>query len=96
MIKRYSILQNEMNECWFCGAKKGLHIHEVFFGTAKRPLSIRYGCCVSLCGTHHNLSNMSVHYNRDMDLNLKREMQKKFIETYPKLDFIKIFGKSYL
>ncbi len=95
-MKRFSILQKEMNECYFCGATKNLHIHEVFFGTANRQLSIKYGCCVSLCAIHHNLSNASVHFNRDMDLNLKREMQKKFIEVYPELDFLKIFRKSYL
>ena len=95
-MKRYSILQKEMNECWFCGAKRNLNIHECFFGTGKRALSIKYGCCVSLCATHHNLSNTSVHHNREMDLNLKREMQKKFERVYPELDFIKIFGKSYL
>jgi hypothetical protein len=95
-MKRYSILQKEMNECWFCGAKNNLHIHEAFFGTGKRALSIKYGCCVSLCATHHNLSNMSVHNNREMDLNLKKIMERKFKEIYPELDFIKIFGKSYL
>lgn len=95
-MKRYSILQNEMNECWFCGTRKNLHIHEVFFGSGKRALSIKYGCCVSLCATHHNLSNASVHFNREMDLNLKKAMQKKFMEKYPNLDFIKIFRKNYL
>lgn len=95
-MKRYSILQENMCECWFCGCRKNLHIHEAFFGTSKRALSIRYGCCVALCPIHHNLSNMSVHFNREMDLTLKKAMQKKFIEVYPKLDFIKIFGKSYL
>lgn len=85
-----------MNECYFCGTTKNLHIHEVFYGTANRQKSIRYGCCVSLCAIHHNLSNMSVHFNKDMDLNLKRTMQKRFVEVYPKLDFLKIFGKNYL
>lgn len=95
-MKRYSILQDEMNECYFCGTTKNLHIHEVFYGTANRQKSIRYGCCVSLCAIHHNLSNMSVHFNKDMDLNLKKTMQRKFIEVYPELDFLKIFGKNYL
>lgn len=93
---RYSILQPKMDECWFCGTRRNLNIHEAFFGSAKRSLSIKYGCCVSLCATHHNLSNMSVHNNREMDLNLKKAMQKRFMEVYPELDFIKIFGKSYL
>lgn len=95
-MKRFSILQEQMNECYFCGTTRNLHIHEVFFGTANRQLSIKYGCCVSLCAIHHNLSNNSVHFNRDMDLNLKRVMQKRFIEVYPELDFLKIFGKNYI
>lgn len=95
-MKRFSILQEEMNECYFCGTTKNLHIHEVFYGTANRQKSIRYGCCVSLCATHHNLSNISVHFNKDMDLNLKRSMQKRFIEVYPNIDFLKTFGKNYL
>ncbi len=95
-MKRFSILQNEMNECYFCGTTKSLHIHEVFYGTANRQKSIKYGCCVSLCTIHHNLSNASVHFNKDMDLNLKKTMQKKFMQVYPELDFLKIFGKNYL
>ena len=95
-MKRFSILQEEMNECYFCETTKNLHIHEVYFGTANRQLSIKYGCCVSLCAIHHNLSDMSVHHNREMDLALKKIMQKKFIQVYPDLDFIKVFGKNYL
>lgn len=95
-MKRYSILQKEMNECYFCGTRKNLNIHEVFFGTGRRALSIKYGCCVALCEAHHNLSNMSVHFNREMDLSLKKDMQRKFMETYPEIDFIKIFRKNYL
>lgn len=95
-VKRYSILQENMNECYFCGTKNNIHIHEVYFGSGRRAVSIKYGCCVALCGVHHNLSNMSVHFNRDMDLSLKRDMQKKFMEVYPELDFVKIFRKNYL
>lgn len=95
-MKRFSILQNEMNECYFCGTTKNLHIHEIYFETANRQKSIRYGCCVSLCVIHHNLSNNSVHFNKDMDLNLKRIMQKRFMQVYPELDFLKIFSKNYI
>lgn len=95
-MKRFSILQNEMNKCWVCGTTNNLHIHEVFYGTANRQKSIKYGCCVSLCGKHHNLSNEGVHFDRALDLELKKVMQKKFIQVYPDLDFIKVFGKSYL
>lgn len=96
MVKRFSILQDEMTECYFCGTRNNLHIHEVYFGTANRQKSIKYGCCVSLCAMHHNMSNEGVHFNRELDLVLKKDMQKKFIEVYPDLDFLKIFGRNYI
>ena len=94
-MKRYSIL-HDMSKCYVCGTPFNLHIHEVYFGTGKRQLSIKYGCCVGLCARHHNMSNEGVHLNRALDLELKRDMQKKFKEVYPALDFLKIFGKNYL
>lgn len=93
-MSRYSILM-EMDHCYVCGTNQNLHIHEVFFGTGNRKISIKYGCCVSLCAKHHNGSNEGVHYNKELNLHLKQTMQKKFEETYPHLDFIKVFGKSY-
>ncbi len=95
-MKRYSIVMKEMNHCIVCQTTSNLHIHEVFYGTGKRQLSIKYGCCVSLCGRHHNLSNEGVHFNKTLDNKLKQHTQKKFIETYPDLDFLKIFGRNYL
>ena len=44
----------------------------------------------------YNLSNAGVHFNKKLDLELKQMTQKKFMEVYPEIDFIKIFGKSYL
>lgn len=95
-MKRFSILQNEMTKCYVCGTTNNLHIHEVFYGTANRQKSIKYGCCVSLCANHHNLSNEGVHFNKALDLEIKKKMQKRFNEVYPDLDFLKIFGKNYL
>ena len=94
MDRRFSILQKEMNKCYVCGTTKDLHIHEVMFGV-NRKNSIKYGCCVSLCAKHHNMSNEGVHFNRALDLELKKEMQKRFEEVYPDKNFLKIFGKNY-
>lgn len=94
-MKRYSILY-DMTRCYVCGTTHDLHTHEIYYGTAKRQLSIKYGCCVKLCARHHNMSNEGVHFNKALDLKLKKEMQEAFIKTYPQLDFIKIFGKCYL
>ena len=96
-MKRFSIIHNlDDKECLICGSTHNIHIHEVFYGTANRQLSIKYGLCVCLCGRHHNLNNVGVHSNKQFDTNLKQHAQKRFNEVYPELDFMKIFGKSYL
>ena len=90
-----SIIDNE-KQCLVCGSTSGLHKHHIFFGTSNRKLSEKYGCWCYLCGRHHNLSNVGVHSNRQLDINLKQFAQEKFNEVYPELDFREIFGKSYL
>lgn len=96
-MKRFSIIHNlEDRVCLVCGSTQNIHIHEVFFGTANRKLSIKYGLCVCLCARHHNMSNSGVHFDKGLDRNLKEFAQKKFNEVYPELEFRKIFGKSYL
>jgi len=70
--------------------------HEVFYGTANRKLSKEYGLWVWLKPSWHNMSNNGVHFNKELDLSLKRYAQKKFEEKYSRDEFIKIFGKNYL
>ena len=41
------------------------------------------------------MSNEGVHFNKDLDNGLKQLTQKKFEETYPDKDFLKIFGRNY-
>lgn len=89
-----SIIQ-ENKECFVCKTTYNLHEHHIFYGTANRKQSEKYGMKVWLCGRHHNLSNEGVHFNRELDLQIKRMAQKKFEETYKDLDFIRIFGRSY-
>lgn len=95
-MKRFSILQ-DTKECYVCGQQLGLHIHEVFFGK-NRQKSIEDGCCLYLCGKHHNLSKEGVHLDHNLDLRLKQEMQKKYMEVYGKTieEFIKRYGRNYL
>ena len=90
-----SIISNE-KICLVCSTTFNLHRHHIFFGSSKRSISEKYGCWCYLCGIHHNLSNAGVHFNKKLDIELKQMAQKKFIEVYPELDFIKVFGKSYL
>lgn len=95
-MNRFSILQDE-KKCYVCGQKLGLHTHEVFFGK-NRQNSIKDGCCVYLCGMHHNLSKEGVHLNHSLDLKLKKEMEKKWLETYDETieNFIERYGRNYI
>ncbi len=90
-----SIIQNE-KECFLCKTIYNLHNHHIFYGTANRRLSEKYGLKVWLCGNHHNLSNEGVHFNRELDLHIKRIGQAAFEKTHTREEFMKIFGKNYL
>lgn len=90
-----SIISNE-RECYVCGTIVNLHRHHIFYGMANRKQSEKYGCWVFLCPKHHNISNAGVHFNKALDIELKQKCQRKFMEVYPDLDFIKTFGRNYL
>ena len=95
-MKRYSIIQKE-KKCYICNAIQNIHIHEVFYGK-NRNNSIKDGCCLYLCGYHHNQSNEGVHFNHDLDTKLKQIAEWTWIEHYGKTedDFISRYGRSYL
>lgn len=90
-----SIMQDEA-KCLICGTPYGLHRHHVFYGTANRKQSEKYGCWVYLCSRHHNGSMSSVHANPNMDTKLKKDTQRKFEETHTREEFMAIFGRSWL
>ena len=81
-------------KCYITGATEGLHKHHIF-GGANRKLSEQYGLYVYLIPEYHT-GDKGVHFNREFDLQLKREGQRKFEETHSREDFRRIFGKSYL
>lgn len=88
-------LQN-CKECYVCKTKIGLHHHEIFYGSANRKKSIAYGCQVWLCGSHHNLSDEGVHYNKELDIRLKRLAQTEFEASYSHEKFMQVFHKNYI
>ena len=92
-----SIIQSK-KECYITGSIYNLHKHHIFEGTANRKLSEKYGLWIYLRADWHNLSTYGVHFNKELDIKLKKVAQKKWQEYYNKTkeDFIKIFGKSYL
>lgn len=96
MTEMDSVLQDK-KECYVCKATQNLHSHHIFYGTANRKKSEQYGMKVWLCGTHHNLSNEGVHFNKKLDLQLKKLGQMYMITHGMTLDyFIREFGRSWL
>ena len=80
--------------CMLCG-RPAVHRHHVFFGTANRKQSERYGMVAWLCRECHQ-GQKGVHNNRQADLSLKREFQTIFEQNHSKDEFIRLFGKNFL
>lgn len=81
--------------CYVCGSPNNIHKHHVY-QAANRKNSEQYGCWVYLCAWHHNMSNEGVHFNRLLDVELKREAQKRFEELHSHEEFMEVFGKNWL
>ncbi len=90
-----SIMQTE-RECYITGRTSGLHKHHIFFGRGLRQISEKHGFTVWLSAEWHNMSDKGVHFNRDLDLRLKRECQRKYEETHSREDFMRLIGRNYL
>jgi len=93
-----SIIQSK-KECFICRVNydfetiTGLHEHHIFEGKQ----SEKYGLKIWLCH-RHPISNLrySIHYQNQLDLELKQLTQKKFEKTHSREEFIEHFIKSYL
>lgn len=90
---RFSILTNDMDHCFICGALRH-SIHEIYFGK-NRVNSMKWGCCVPLCLNHHT-GKEGVHNCPTLDIRLKQMCQLKFNEVYPDINFVSIFYKNYI
>jgi len=82
--------------CEICGRDVECARHHVFFGSANRKLSERWGMVARLCPFCHQYGPRAVHRCRETDLMLKREYQRIFEANYPDESFIAIFGRNYL
>ena len=94
-----SIIQNE-KECYFCKDFR-VEEHHIFFGTANRKISEKYGFKVWLCNLHHTgsisgIREYAVHFNRDKDLELKEMCQKIYEKNHTREEFIRLIGRNYL
>ncbi len=79
---------------------EGTHRHEIFFGTANRKKSIKYGLVVFIRPEDHNMSEYGVHCRKghEFDMYLKKLGQERAMDEYSwtTSEFIDIFGKNYL
>ena len=95
---------NNDKRCFVCGTTNDLHIHHIFEGTANRKKSEEDDMKIYLCGYHHNMSNAGIHYNKELELKVKKLAQqvwmKQFVPNLPLEDqieaFIKRYGRNYL
>lgn len=88
--ERFSILTTNLNKCLICGKKRD-NLHEVFYGTGKRQLSIKYGCVIPLCYSCH----VRIHQDSVLSILWKVKCQEMFEKVYPDLNFLEIFGINY-
>lgn len=90
-----SIMQGN-KECYLTGETWRLHKHHIFFGSGRRKVSEQNGFWCYLTPELHNMSNNGVHFNRELDLQLKQECQKRYEETHTREDFMDLIGRNYL
>ncbi len=89
-------------ECYLCRKDfdikndVGLHEHNIFEGNANRRISEQMGAKIWLCADHHNMSDYGIHFNKDVDLEVKKEAQKRFEETHSREEFVSLIGRNYL
>lgn len=90
-----SVIQQE-KECYVCGTTYNLHDHHIIYGTANRKQSEKHGLKVWLCQEHHTGAS-GVHFNKPLDLHLKKLAQKHFeAQIGARNEFIRVFGRNYL
>ena len=95
MSKRMpSILQDE-KVCFISGKTDNLHAHHIFFASC-RKVSDANGFWVWLSPEWHNMSDKGVHFNRELDLKLKRLCQAKYEESGSRESWLALIGRNYL
>ena len=96
-----SIMQTE-KECYLCRkmfgicTDRGLHKHHIFEGYGRRRQSEEMGAWIWLCAKHHNMSDYGIHFNKDIDMEVKRECQRKYEKTHSREEFMELIGRNYL
>ena len=84
--------------CELCGLEVECALHHIFFGSANRRLSDKWGMTAWLCPACHDLvhANARLPFGDTYNLILKQRYQRKFEQEHPEVDFVAIFGRNYL
>lgn len=94
-----SIMQDE-KKCFITGIEstpyQSLHKHHIYEGWGNRRISEKNGFWVWLRPDWHNMSNYGVHFNKELDLELKKACQRKYEETHSREEFMALIGRNYL
>lgn len=85
-----------MRKCFICQTTENLHRHHVYGGNGRRKVSDENGFVVDLCAKHHNMSDYSVHFNKDLDLMIKKHFQALYEKDHTREQFIELIGRNYL
>jgi len=84
--------------CYACG-REGIDLeeHHIFYGTANRRQSEKYGLKVHLCIDCHRRPKVGVHGgNKKLDRALKAQAQRIFEQRHSHEKFMEVFGKNYI
>lgn len=91
-----SIIEGNGKYCFICQAAGYIEEHHIFHGTANRRLSEKHGLKVNLCYLHHRDSVLGVHFNQQLDIQLKEIGQLAYERQHSRDEFIREFGRNYL
>lgn len=93
---RKSILTDDLSVSYLSG-RPAECIHHVFGGSGRRSVSEKYGFIVPLTNDEHNMSDYGIHFNKELDLYIKRKCQKAYEDLgNSRENFINLIGKNYL
>ena len=79
--------------CFFCHTPYA-QTHEVFEGSGRRQLSIKYKMQIHLCACCH--TEVTLNSKGEKAMYLKKMFQEKFEDEYGHEKFMEVFGRNYL
>lgn len=86
-----------MRSCYICGSTNWIERHHVFNGPFRKK-SEKYDAVVDLCHYCHNEPPNGVHFDQELDNELKSHFQELIMERegWDTQRFIFEFGRNYI